>query len=47
MILFQEKLIDDKEIEYLLNLWDINLVQDNTKFLDDYKAPSNGVGGCN
>jgi len=38
MILFQEKLIDDKEIEYLLNLWDINLVQDNTKFLDDYKA---------
>jgi len=38
MILFQEKLIDDIEIKYLLNLWDTNLVQDNTKFLDEYKA---------
>jgi hypothetical protein len=28
MILFQEKIINDEEIEILLNLWDVDLIQD-------------------
>jgi hypothetical protein len=38
MILFQEKLIDDIEVEYLLNLWDTNIVEDNEYHRDGKRA---------
>ena len=38
MILFQENLINDIEIEYLLNLWDTNLITSNEQFSDGNRA---------
>lgn len=37
MILFQEKFINDKEIESLLNLWDEDIVHDNSSS-GEYRA---------